>query len=140
VRGEKCAGIDRTQGFTVTWTGGNPGSYVVVSGTSTSAGTAANPAVTVGFTCIANVGDGQFSVPPYILSALPPGTGTVQMQNDIYRPVHQVLISRQTSQMDSRTLVRSRGIPPQKLALLSTSAVCANLSGWCFLLLTVLPY
>jgi uncharacterized protein (TIGR03437 family) len=81
-----AASIDRTQGFTATWTGGNPGSYVVVSGTSTSTGTAANPAATVGFTCFANVADGRFSVPPYILSALPPGTGGVLVQNDIYLP------------------------------------------------------
>ena len=82
-----AASIDRSLSFTVTWTGGNPGSYVVVGGTSTSTGTAANSAVTVGFTCFANVADGQFSVPPYILSALPPGTGAVQMQNDIYLPL-----------------------------------------------------
>ena len=82
-----AASIDRSQGFTATWTGGNPGSYVIVSGTSTSTGTAANPAVTVGFTCFANVGDGQFSVPPYILSALPAGTGAILMQNDIYLPL-----------------------------------------------------
>jgi len=82
-----AASIDRSLGFTVTWTGGNPSSYVVVGGTSTSTGTAANSAVTVGFTCFANVADGQFSVPPYILSALPPGAGAVQMQNDIYLPL-----------------------------------------------------
>ena len=81
-----AASIDRTQGFTATWTGGNPGSYVVVSGTSTPAGTAANPAATVGFTCFANVADRQFSVPSYILSALPPGAGGVLVQNDIYLP------------------------------------------------------
>ena len=82
-----AANIDRSQGFTVTWTGGNPGSYVVVTGTSTSAKTATNPAVTAGFTCIGNVGDGQLNVPSYILSALPPGTGGVSMQNDIYVPL-----------------------------------------------------
>jgi uncharacterized protein (TIGR03437 family) len=82
-----AANIDRTHGLTVTWTGGNPGSYVVVSGTSTSARIAPNPAATAGFTCIANVGDGQFTVPSYILSALPPGTGGVQLQNGPYIPL-----------------------------------------------------
>jgi uncharacterized protein (TIGR03437 family) len=67
-----AASIDRSQGFTVTWTGGNPGSYVFVTGTSTSANTGTTP-VTVGFTCLGKVGDGQLTVPPYILSALPPG-------------------------------------------------------------------
>ncbi len=82
-----AATIDRSQGFTATWTGGNPGSYVFVTGTSSSTATAAAPAITVGFTCLANAGDGQFSVPSYILSALPPGKGGVEVQNDIYLPL-----------------------------------------------------
>jgi hypothetical protein len=82
-----AANIDRSQGFTVTWTGGNPGSYVVVTGTSTSARTGGNPSVFAGFTCIGNVGDGQLTVPSYILSALPPGTGGVAIQNGINVPL-----------------------------------------------------
>ena len=78
--------VDRSQGFTVTWTGGNPGSYVVVSGTSTTARMGANSPVTAGFTCIGNVGDGQLTVPAHILSAIPPGTGGVLVQNDFYLP------------------------------------------------------
>ena len=78
------ASIDRSKGFTATWTGGNPGSYIFVSGTSTSAKTSTNPAVTVGFTCLGKAGDGQLDVPSYILSALPPGAGGVLVQNDIY--------------------------------------------------------
>ena len=79
--------IDRSRAFTVTWTGGNPGSFVVISGSSTSARTAPNLPVTVGFTCLANVADAQFTVPQYILSALPPGSGSVGVQNDIYLPL-----------------------------------------------------
>jgi len=79
-----AANVDRSQGFTVSWSGGNTGSYVVVGGTSTSAPTAGKPSVTSGFTCIGNVGDGQLTVPSYILSALPTGTGGVMMQNDVY--------------------------------------------------------
>ena len=82
-----AATIDRSQGFTATWMGGNPGSYVFVTGTSTSAGTSTTPGITVGFTCLANAGDGQFAVPSYILSALPAGRGGVQVQNDIYLPL-----------------------------------------------------
>lgn len=41
-------------------------------------------ATNVGFTCPAKAGDGQFAVPAYILSALPPGNGGVLVQNDIY--------------------------------------------------------
>jgi len=66
-----AATVDRTQNLTATWTGGNAGSYVYVSGTSTSKATSAIPAVTVGFSCLANADDGQFTVPSYILSALP---------------------------------------------------------------------
>ena len=79
-----AATIDRSRGFTVTWTGGNPGSYVFVTGTSTSAATANTPSVAGGFTCLANAGDGQLTVPAYILSALPAGSGGVEIQNDIY--------------------------------------------------------
>jgi uncharacterized protein (TIGR03437 family) len=73
-----AATVDRTQPLTVTWTGGNAGSYVYVSGTSTAG------SVTAGFSCLANAGDGAFTVPAYILSALPAGTGAVEIQNDIY--------------------------------------------------------
>jgi hypothetical protein len=79
-----AATVNRSQGFTATWTGGNPGSYVFVTGTSALAKTATNPATTVGFTCLGNAGDGQFTVPSYILSALPAGAGGVEIQNDIH--------------------------------------------------------
>ncbi len=82
-----AASIDRSQNFTVTWTGGNPGSAVFITGTSTSTATAAAPAITIGFTCLASVGDAQFTVPAYILSALPPGKGAVEIQNDLYLPL-----------------------------------------------------
>ncbi|HLG99338.1 MAG TPA: hypothetical protein VKX49_23710 [Bryobacteraceae bacterium] len=82
-----AASINRSQGFTVTWTGGNPGSIVFVTGTSTSAATANNPSVTAGFTCMANVADQQLTVPAYILSALPAGTGAVSVHNMIYLPL-----------------------------------------------------
>jgi hypothetical protein len=74
--------VDRSQNLTVTWTGGNAGSYVFVTGVSTSKATATIPSVEAGFTCLAAAGDGKFTVPSYILSALPPGSGGVGMQND----------------------------------------------------------
>jgi uncharacterized protein (TIGR03437 family) len=74
--------VDRSQNLTVTWTGGNAGSYVFVTGVSTSKATATTPSVEAGFTCLAAAGDGKFTVPSYILSALPPGSGGVGMQND----------------------------------------------------------
>jgi uncharacterized protein (TIGR03437 family) len=75
-----AATIDRTQGLQVTWTGGNPGTYVVITGTSTSL----TPPVTGAYTCLASVDDGQFTVPSYILSALPAGNGGTLLQNNVY--------------------------------------------------------
>jgi len=39
------------------------------------------------FTCLVPVDAGQFTVPSYILSALPPGNGGVQMQNAFQLPL-----------------------------------------------------
>ncbi|MCC6588730.1 MAG: hypothetical protein IT168_18685 [Bryobacterales bacterium] len=74
--------VNRTQGIRVTWNGGNPGTYVFITGTSAS--TAGAPA---GFTCLAPIAAGEFFVPPYILSALPAGRGAVELQNYIYAPL-----------------------------------------------------
>jgi uncharacterized protein (TIGR03437 family) len=76
--------IDRTQGLTVTWTGGNAGTYVFISGTSTPTTTPAASRVTGEYMCLAPVDAGQFTVPSYILSALPAGSGGTALQNDIY--------------------------------------------------------
>ena len=61
--------INRANGQTITWTGGDPagtvqitGSSVVVSGTSSS---------TALFTCNAPVSAGQFTIPPVVLLPLP---------------------------------------------------------------------
>ena len=80
--------VDRTQGLLVTWNGGNPGTYVFITGTSVAppVGGAIQGAY-AGFTCVAAVADGQFTVPSYILSALPPGKGGVGVQNDVYGPL-----------------------------------------------------
>ena len=78
-----AATIDKSQGLLVTWTGGNPGSYVVITGTS-SAQNAAGVGPAAGFTCLAPVGDGRFTVPSYILLAMPTGPGGVVVQNSVY--------------------------------------------------------
>jgi uncharacterized protein (TIGR03437 family) len=71
--------VDRTQGLTVTWTGGLAGTYVLLSGTSTSS------SVTAGFSCRVAVESGQFTVPAYILLGLPAGSGgtSVQQQDTV---------------------------------------------------------
>lgn len=75
-----AAAIDRTKDLTVTWTGGNPGTYVFISGTSTTP----PPQVLGSFTCLAKVDDGKFTVPSYVLSALPVGSGGTMIQNDVF--------------------------------------------------------
>jgi hypothetical protein len=76
-----AANIDRSQGLTVTWTGGNPGTHVFVTGTSQS-----STGVVAGFTCLASADAGRFTVPPHILLGLPVGNGAVIVQNSIYLP------------------------------------------------------
>jgi uncharacterized protein (TIGR03437 family) len=75
-----AATVDRTQGLLVTWTGGNPGTSVVISGTSTSTASG----VIAGFGCRVAAEKGQFTVPSYILQGLPAGSGGVNVQNDVF--------------------------------------------------------
>jgi uncharacterized protein (TIGR03437 family) len=67
--------IDRSQGITVTWSGGVTNSAVVISGSSIGGG------VIGSFTCIAPQPALQFTVPAYISGALPGGTGSVSVGN-----------------------------------------------------------
>lgn len=75
-----AATVDRTQGLLLTWTGGNPGTSVVISGTSTSTASG----VIAGFGCRVAAEAGQFTVPSYILQGLPAGNGGVDLQNDVF--------------------------------------------------------
>jgi uncharacterized protein (TIGR03437 family) len=68
-----AATIDRTQGLLYTWTGGLPGTYVLLGGTSTGS-------VTAGYSCKVAVEAGQFTVPSYILLGLPAGSGGASIQ------------------------------------------------------------
>jgi uncharacterized protein (TIGR03437 family) len=68
--------ITRANGQNIAWTGGAAGSYVSITGSSSAASAIAS------FTCNAPAGAGQFTVPPYVLLALPAGNnGTLQVQN-----------------------------------------------------------
>ncbi len=78
-----AANIDRSQDLTVTWTGGNPGSYVYITGTSEDLKTF----VVGGYTCLAIADAGHFTVPSYILSALPAGKGGTALQNQVQAPL-----------------------------------------------------
>jgi hypothetical protein len=81
-----AATLVRAQGLTVTWTGGNPGTIVYLGGDLTvQRATAESPGLIVGYGCRSAVEAGQFTVPSYILSGLPAGSGgtTVNHQIDL---------------------------------------------------------
>ena len=70
-----AATVNRSQGFSVTWSGGTAGSYVLISGSSTSGSAIGN------YTCLAPQSAGQFTVPSWVLLGMPAGTGTTMVQN-----------------------------------------------------------
>jgi uncharacterized protein (TIGR03437 family) len=82
-----AATVDRSKDLTITWTGGNPGSYVFITGTSAAAATSSLLGIVGGFTCLTYADAGHFTVPSYILSSLPAGNGGTEVQNDVYAPL-----------------------------------------------------
>jgi len=75
----QISSVARTQGVNVTWSGGAPGTTVIISGGSTA--TVGSKSVTVTFTCQAPISAGQFTVPVPVLLALPAGTGTLSLSD-----------------------------------------------------------
>jgi hypothetical protein len=61
------AAVDRSQGITVNWTGGDPNGFVTISGTSITT----SPNVGAMFVCTAPAAGGAFTVPPVVTLALP---------------------------------------------------------------------
>lgn len=72
--------VTESQGVSVTWTGGATGTYVIIAGSSTATGTN-GLTISAGFSCLAPANAGQFSVPSYVLIALPKGTGSLGVYN-----------------------------------------------------------
>ena len=72
-----AASITRSSGLLVAWSGGASGTYVSITGTS--AASSSSPLAS--FTCLAPISAGQFTVPAYILAALPAGSGSVTVNN-----------------------------------------------------------
>jgi hypothetical protein len=62
--------VDRNSGAYITWSGGDPAGYVLISGSST-AYVGPTQTVTGQFTCTARVSDLNFNVPPIVLLSLP---------------------------------------------------------------------
>jgi hypothetical protein len=69
--------VDRTQGLTVTWTGGNPGTFVFIGGSLTASG------LTAAYGCRVPVEAGQFTVPSYILLGMPAGSGSTMVNQQV---------------------------------------------------------
>ncbi len=67
--------INRAQGATVTWSNGFPNGVVLVTGLTSA------PGGGVSFLCYAPSSAGQFTIPPSILLALPPGGGKIGVAN-----------------------------------------------------------
>ena len=67
--------VNRSQDLTVHWTGGIPGSYVSIGGGSTTI------SVSASFICYAPVSAGQFTIPAYILQAMPVANGGINLLN-----------------------------------------------------------
>ena len=70
--------VNRSQGVTVTWSGGAPGAYVTINGNSTSSGVG-SPSVSASFTCQAPLSAGTFTVPTPVLLSLPAGQGKLSL-------------------------------------------------------------
>ncbi len=62
--------VTESQGQLITWSGGASGTLVFISGSSSSI----DLSVSASFICVAPVGNEQFTVPSYVLSALPKST------------------------------------------------------------------
>jgi len=69
-----AATITKSKGLLVTWTGGQAGTYVSITGTPGGPGAAGS------FTCIAPLSAGQFTVPPYVFAALSGQTADITVQ------------------------------------------------------------
>jgi len=70
-----AAAVSRSAGLIYNWTGGAPGSWVIVSGASASSTASGS------YTCVFPQSALTGVVPPYILGALPAGSGTSSLEN-----------------------------------------------------------
>ena len=71
-----AATVNRSQGLQVTWSGGANGTYVGITGnSSTPSGASAT------YLCLAPLAAGQFTVPSYVLLSLPAGTGSTSVES-----------------------------------------------------------
>ncbi|HTB09971.1 MAG TPA: hypothetical protein VK752_00295 [Bryobacteraceae bacterium] len=67
--------VTRSLGLPIAWTGASANSFVSITGSSTT------PTAVASFTCSVPAGADQFTIPSYILQALPPGKGSLSVIN-----------------------------------------------------------
>jgi hypothetical protein len=75
--------VSRSAGLPMAWTGGASNSFVRISGSSSPTAGASYPMGS--FSCTVAASAGQFTVPAYVLSALPAGSGGVTVANSNYQ-------------------------------------------------------
>jgi uncharacterized protein (TIGR03437 family) len=71
--------VTRSAGLTINWSGGQPSGYIQIIGQSTVVGS--SPSITGQFQCFLPQSAGTFTVPPYVLNALPAGSGSVDVES-----------------------------------------------------------
>jgi uncharacterized protein (TIGR03437 family) len=71
--------VTRSQGLQINWSGGQPSSYVQINGQSLTGASG----IYATFQCYVPQSAGTFTVPPYVLNAMPAGTGYVQVENSL---------------------------------------------------------
>lgn len=73
---DQITDVTRGNGVTVTWSGGDPSTFVEIGGTSTVINSGAASAVVTTFACTAPVSAQTFTVPSAVLLSLPVSTAT----------------------------------------------------------------
>ncbi|HEY6340269.1 MAG TPA: hypothetical protein VIY49_02150 [Bryobacteraceae bacterium] len=71
--------VTRSAGLTINWSGGQPSGYVQIIGQSTIVGSV--PSMTGQFQCFVPQSAGTFTVPAYVLNALPAGSGSIDVES-----------------------------------------------------------
>jgi hypothetical protein len=72
--------VNRAAGVTVHWTEGDPAGIVQIVGTTGIPGPNGADAADVWITCTAAGSAGMFTIPPYVLLALPPNRGELEIE------------------------------------------------------------
>ncbi len=78
---KSISSITESKGQSITWTGGATGTFVVIGGESSTSPPLGEIPQSVVFECFVPVGNQQFTIPSYVLLALPKGSGSLGITN-----------------------------------------------------------